>query len=124
MPHAGQPKLSAGTQTGAGEALDPLEESGERVTVGGVGGRVANDDDVSLDDTNATQRYRAVTLLGEGGMGEVRLCDDLRIRRQVAMKVLHPSCANAPAERARFFREVLAQGQLDHPAIVPVHDVG
>jgi serine/threonine-protein kinase len=65
-----------------------------------------------------------VTLLGEGGMGEVLLCDDRRIRRQVAMKVLRRECSSKPEERARFFREALAQGQLEHPSIVPVHDVG
>ena len=79
---------------------------------------------ILLDATGSTDRYRRIALLGEGGMGEVRLCDDERIHRQVAMKVLHKDCAAKPEERARFFREALAQGQLEHPAIVPVHDVG
>ncbi len=83
-----------------------------------------DDDLVLVEPTGSTARYKQVTVLGEGGMGEVRLCDDRRIRRQVAMKVMRQEAAENPDERARFFREALAQGQLEHPGIVPVHDLG
>ena len=69
-------------------------------------------------------RYAGRGVLGEGGMGEVRLYRDLRMGRDVAMKVLLPGRAVDPHARARFLREALIQGALEHPAIVPVHDIG
>jgi serine/threonine-protein kinase len=69
-------------------------------------------------------RYVGRGVLGEGGMGEVRLYQDLRIGRQIAMKVMLPGRANDPSARARFLREAIIQGQLEHPSIVPVHEIG
>lgn len=57
-------------------------------------------------------------------MGEVFLCRDHRIGREVAMKVVRRSGRASPDLQARFLREARVQGQLEHPAIVPVYDVG
>jgi serine/threonine protein kinase len=65
------------------------------------------------------ERYVQLDVLGRGGMGEVRLCHDRTIGRDVALKVEIPGRAS----RSRFVREALVQGQLEHPAIVPVYDV-
>lgn len=70
------------------------------------------------------ERYSGRGVLGEGGMGEVRLYRDEVIGREVAMKVLLPERQDDPVGRARFLREALVQGQLEHPSIVPVYDVG
>ena len=64
------------------------------------------------------ERYEVVEELGRGGMGEVHLCLDRRIGRQVARKR-----AKDGAERSRFLREASVQGQLEHPTIVPLHDL-
>lgn len=69
-------------------------------------------------------RYRARGSLGEGGMGEVRLCHDQQIGRDVAIKVVRPEMLRRADSVARFVREARVQGQLEHPAIVPVHDLG
>lgn len=69
-------------------------------------------------------RYRAKGTLGEGGMGEVRLCHDQQIGRDVAVKVVRPEMLRRADSVARFVREARVQGQLEHPAIVPVHDLG
>jgi serine/threonine-protein kinase len=69
-------------------------------------------------------RYTQRKLLGRGGMGEVRLCLDSRIGRDVAMKVMKPSTSGSSGLRERFEREARLQGQLEHPAIVPVYDLG
>ncbi|MDB4992576.1 MAG: Protein kinase, partial [Myxococcaceae bacterium] len=70
-------------------------------------------------------RYDAHHLLGRGGMGEVRLHRDARIGRDVAMKVIRADQAHqASIRRTRFLREARVQGQLEHPSIVPVYDVG
>jgi eukaryotic-like serine/threonine-protein kinase len=70
------------------------------------------------------ERYELRTKLGEGGMGEVLLCKDVRIGREVALKVIRGEHAARPDLRKRFLREVRVQGQLEHPSIVPVYDLG
>jgi serine/threonine protein kinase len=81
-------------------------------------------DIVTFETTGGAQRYQPLETIGEGGMGEVRLCADRRVGRQIAMKVLRKDHASRADLRGRFFREVRAQGQLEHPSIVPVYDVG
>jgi serine/threonine protein kinase len=76
------------------------------------------------EPTLNTARYESRGLLGAGGMGEVRLSRDQWIGRDVAHKTLHPDVGMSPGGRARFLREIRVQGQLEHPAIVPVYDVG
>ncbi len=66
-------------------------------------------------------RYEPGQVLGAGGMGEVRLHKDRRIGRRVARKTMHDSAD--PLVMARFLREVRVQGQLEHPAVVPVYDL-
>jgi len=59
-------------------------------------------------------------------MGEVYLCRDERIGRRVALKQLHTG-AQSPSgtgDRARFIREARIQAQLEHPAVVPVYEMG
>ncbi|MGH7280151.1 MAG: protein kinase domain-containing protein [Polyangiaceae bacterium] len=75
-------------------------------------------------DADFNGRYSTRDLLGEGGMGEVRLTRDARIGRQVAMKVVRPGAGSRSDLRSRFLREARVQGQLEHPAIVPVYDLG
>ncbi len=62
-------------------------------------------------------------LLGSGGMGEVRLARDTRIDREVAVKLMRKELRGTE-NVARFFREARVQGALEHPAVVPVHDLG
>jgi eukaryotic-like serine/threonine-protein kinase len=69
-------------------------------------------------------RYASQKLLGEGGMAKVHLCRDERIGRDVAIKSISSSLQRKASARARFLREASIQGQLEHPSIVPVHDIG
>ena len=69
-------------------------------------------------------RYASLELLGAGAMGAVHLCHDRRIGRDVAMKTIRADQARDERVRLRFEREARVQGQLEHPAIVPVHDLG
>lgn len=69
-------------------------------------------------------RYSVRAKLGEGGMGEVHLSTDVWIARDVALKVMRPEHAQIDSARARFVREARIQGQLEHPSIVPVYDIG
>src|SRR5512139_2320468 len=69
-------------------------------------------------------RYRLESVLGRGGMGLVYKAAHLGLRRQVAVKILHPSLATSSDVRNRFEREALAVGKIDHPHCVSVYDVG
>jgi serine/threonine-protein kinase len=68
-------------------------------------------------------RYHRTGMLGEGGMGVVYACHDRRIGREVALKTARRA-DRGPIERLRFLREAQVQGQLEHPAVVPVYDLG
>jgi serine/threonine-protein kinase len=74
-------------------------------------------------ETDARTRYEPVKLLGAGGMGEVVLVEDQDIARRVAVKRLLPEMMH-PAVLARFVDEIRIVGRLEHPNIVPIHDVG
>ena len=62
--------------------------------------------------------------LGSGGMGEVYRARDLRLHRDVAIKVLPPATAADPQAVARFEREALAVASLSHPNIVSIFEFG
>ncbi len=66
-------------------------------------------------------RYRLERELGRGGMGVVYLARELRLERQVALKVLPPDLARSPELRERFLREARTAAQLSHPNIVPIY---
>jgi len=68
-------------------------------------------------------RFEMVEVIGRGGMGEVALVKDNDIRRTVAVKRLLPENSSGDA-RLRFADEIRAVGQLEHPGIVPIYDVG
>jgi serine/threonine-protein kinase len=68
-------------------------------------------------------RYEPTKLLGAGGMGEVVLVNDHDIERKVAVKRLLPEMTDH-ATLARFVDEIRCVGRLEHPNIVPIHDVG
>jgi serine/threonine protein kinase len=69
------------------------------------------------------QRFVPLRVLGKGGLGEVTLVQDNDIDRPVALKRLH---ANLRSEEVvfRFAQEIRTVGQLEHPNIAPIHDVG
>jgi tRNA A-37 threonylcarbamoyl transferase component Bud32 len=68
-------------------------------------------------------RYRVINRLGKGGMGEVMTVRDETIGREVALKRIRKA---DPSDRLvqRFLREASIQGRLEHPAVVPVYDLG
>lgn len=91
-----------------------------------------------LEET-ITERYRTVSVLGRGGMGEVTRSLDTKIGREVALKTMRMSgtrsgraaSANEQSDvdgrtssaTTRFLREARIQALLEHPAIVPVYDI-
>jgi serine/threonine protein kinase len=69
-------------------------------------------------------RYRVERVLGEGGFGKVYLAHDDQLQRLVAIKVPHPGLVARPEGAAAYLAEARTVASLDHPNIVPVHDVG
>lgn len=69
-------------------------------------------------------RYQLGEEIGRGGMGRIIRALDAEIGREVALKVLHGGGAAPESTVRRFWTEVQATGQLEHPSIIPVHDVG
>lgn len=69
------------------------------------------------------RRFELVRKLGEGGLGEVIGAEDNDIGRKVALKKLRTDVKSA-ATLARFVEEIRTVGRLEHPNIIPIHDVG
>ena len=67
-------------------------------------------------------RFETTAVLGRGGLGEVVAANDLDIGRKVAIKRIRPDRATRGAF-LRFVQEVRTVGALDHPNIIPIHDV-
>ncbi|MFO0563578.1 MAG: serine/threonine-protein kinase [Polyangiales bacterium] len=101
------PRKAKATKTANAEADSAPENSADSV-------------EWSIDDH---PRFETIKQLGEGGMGEVALVIDQDIQRKVAVKKLRADGRSATA-LLRFAEEVRVVGALEHPSIVPVHDVG
>src|SRR6476646_8304826 len=68
--------------------------------------------------------YRIISKIGEGGMGEVYLAEDMRLVRNVALKLL-PARFTKDEERVRRFeQEARSASALNHPNIITIHDIG
>ena len=70
-----------------------------------------------------TSKYRLLDRLGAGGMGLVYLCEHIRMKRLVALKVLPNTQAKEPGNLERFYREAQAVAALKHQNIVQAYDV-
>ena len=68
-------------------------------------------------------RYRLERRIGQGGMAEVWLANDISLNRKVAVKMMKAQHNNDPVVIERFRREAQAAGNLSHPNIVTVYDV-
>ncbi len=71
-----------------------------------------------------TADYDLLGVLGEGGMGVVYNARQASIDREVAVKMLKPEMTASALHRRKFLSEVAVTGELDHPNIVPIYDLG
>ena len=76
------------------------------------------------DDERIAGKYSVQGELGRGGVGAVHKGHDQDLGRDVAMKFLHKKYKDEPAILQRFVEEAQIGGQLQHPGIVPVYDLG
>ncbi|MFK7928465.1 MAG: SUMF1/EgtB/PvdO family nonheme iron enzyme [Myxococcota bacterium] len=98
-------------------------------------GTISDIPNVALPDLDAQQLpssqslalpegLRHEGLLGRGAMGEVHRVRDVRLNRRMALKVLKWRYQDRPSSVQRFLDEAQATAQLEHPGIVPVHELG
>jgi serine/threonine protein kinase len=80
--------------------------------------------DVDRIGTVVAERYRIVEFLGQGAMGSVYRAMHLRIARTFAVKVLHPELSLVSEMVARFEREAIAAGRINHPNVAAAIDFG
>jgi eukaryotic-like serine/threonine-protein kinase len=73
---------------------------------------------------NVVGRYKVLTKLGEGGMGQVFLARDVALDRNIALKFLSPSLQSDATARARFVQEARAAAAIDHPYVCKVFEAG
>jgi hypothetical protein len=83
-------------------------------SVGGIG---------QAQVTPAGERYTQRSLVARGGMGSVYKAYDARLRRWVALKIMHADLGLRPGFVDRFIREAQVAAMLEHPNIVTVYDV-
>ena len=74
---------------------------------------------------NATiSHYRIMSRIGAGGMGEVYLAQDMKLGRNVALKILPAAVAANPERMRRFVQEAKAAAALNHPNIAHIYEIG
>ncbi|MFN7700504.1 MAG: serine/threonine-protein kinase, partial [Deltaproteobacteria bacterium] len=76
-----------------------------------------------LAKRSVSERYEELGVLGVGGMGVVKLGQQRSLERAVALKSLKDGL-ESPSARLKLLREAWITGKLEHPNIVPVHDLG
>lgn len=134
--HAGESMGPVASLTTAGiiggVSLEPAPTSskptdqGESIAVPGFGDEPDPGTTTSLQQAlqapTGSEKYVITGEVARGGMGAILKAADRDVRREVAMKVLLRD--DSPRARERFVEEAQITGQLEHPNIVPVHDLG
>jgi Protein kinase domain len=126
----------SGSGSGAGRGSSPMSGSfGSARTSGEArGGKNFTSSSASRSGTSSGShfvagttlagRYRIVSLLGKGGMGEVFRAEDLILNQTVALKFLPVTMHDDETARARFYQEVRLAREIAHPNVCRVFDVG
>ncbi len=115
----------------AADGRDPVDEQPEAPPAAGLDAMVVRESaraklfGARRAKPVAIDRYLIQRGIGAGGMGEVFVAWDPELARKVAIKLVHRAAGGSDADaNARLLREARALAQLDHPSIVPIHDVG
>src|SRR6185437_2298009 len=80
-------------------------------------------DYVAIQSGSTLGPYEVLAFIGAGGMGEVYRARDLRLNRDVAIKVLPPDRVGDERRRRRFVQEAQAVSALNHPHIITVYEI-
>jgi serine/threonine-protein kinase len=96
------------------DAPDPVEAEAEQ----------SEAEPPDLSSGLVADRYRVMERIGQGGMGSVYRAQHVHMKKAVALKVLHRDLTRQPEAVARFEREAIAAGSIDHPNIAKATDFG
>ena len=103
-------------------ALERMDESGRVAKLLGVSVAISGiENDESREQRS---RYQLIRKLGQGGLGTVWLARDIKLQRYVALKEIRNAKTANKAALDRFRREAEITGRLEHPAIVPIYQLG
>lgn len=94
------------------------------VTQDHAGNPIPKDEGPPAEHPERIGRYRVEKVLGKGGFSLVYLAHDEQLNRRVAVKVPHAKLISKPEDAEAYLAEARTVANLDHPGIVPVHDVG
>ena len=128
----GEWSLDAGLRAAFGPPESSLEGPPSVLSqLSGMGGetRINLPDPEAAGDDPAAEvsgpgRYQPRAEIGRGGMGVIVRTRDADLGRDVAMKVLHPRHADNPGMVRRFIEEARIAGQLQHPGVLQVYELG
>ena len=125
----GDPRKTLGAVSGstarelmASIADEDLQETLSLLAENGDTGTVHVDPPTALAET--LSRYTLKRLHSEGGLGKIWVVHDDQINREVVLKELQQNQAHVEESRTRFLKEAQITGQLEHPNIVPVYELG
>lgn len=97
-------------------------------TISEDGGEVINIEDLknalNLEHDNTIKRFSSIKTIGLGGIGSVLSGFESSLKRDIAIKILRPAYRSKKKFLNRFIREARATAQIEHPNIVPVHELG
>ena len=79
---------------------------------------------LDLSDDRSISRFKDIATLGLGGIGAVFSATQPVLNREIALKILRPAYRNKAKYIQDFIKEARATAQIDHPNIVPVHNLG
>ncbi len=96
-----------------GESLDPAP-SKENTIISGK---------LTISNLFIKNRFKILKKLGKGGMGEVFLAEDIKLKRKVAIKSILTRTLSDTSSKARFLREAQTASQLDHPNICTIYEI-
>src|SRR3954463_6617369 len=103
---------------------DDAEEGAFESIASGVAAEWASETDGSEMVGQAVGRYRILSRLGAGGMGEVYLAQDTTLDRKTAIKVLPRKFTQDRDRLRRFEQEARAASALNHPNIITIYEIG
>ena len=98
----------------------------EHGVTGGVSLEASAGSDAAREvlEADSGRKYAVGKVVAQGGMGAILNCRDLNVRRNVAMKVMLNPEQVEPPQVLRFIEEAQITGQLEHPGVVPVYELG
>jgi serine/threonine protein kinase/tetratricopeptide (TPR) repeat protein len=106
------------------ESLLAHDSDGEQIAEAIEGATHSLFDSAAIEPGTKLGDYEVLQLIGSGGMGEVYRAEDLRLARDVAIKVLSPFVTNDRDRLRRFEQEARAAAALNHPNILAVYQMG